>query len=48
MYKLDDRIGTLARGKDGDLVLLSGDPFDLATQVRAVVVNGRIALDNRK
>ena len=48
MYKLDDRIGTLARGKDGDLVVLSGDPFDLTTQVRAVVVNGRIALDKRK
>jgi imidazolonepropionase-like amidohydrolase len=48
MYQLDDRIGTLARGKDGDLVLLSGDPFDLATRVRAVVVNGRVALDNRK
>jgi imidazolonepropionase-like amidohydrolase len=48
LYKLDDRIGSLARGKDGDLVILSGDPFDLSTRVRAVVVSGRVVVDRRQ
>ena len=48
LYKLDDRIGVLGYGRDGDLVLLSGDPFDLTTRVLAVVVKGKLAVDKRK
>jgi imidazolonepropionase-like amidohydrolase len=39
-FGLGDRVGRLAEGCDADLVLLSGDPFDLTTRVRAVWVNG--------
>ena len=37
---LDKRVGLLANGCDADLVLLSGDPFDLPTRVLGVWVNG--------
>jgi len=37
---VDDRVGTLAPGKDADLVLWSGDPFDPSTAVVAVFVAG--------
>jgi imidazolonepropionase-like amidohydrolase len=37
-----DRVGSLEPGKDADLVILSGDPFDAATRVRAVYVGGKV------
>jgi imidazolonepropionase-like amidohydrolase len=38
-----DRIGSLSPGKDADLVLWDGDPFEYTTHVLAVVVRGEIA-----
>lgn len=38
---LTGRVGRLAPGWDGDVVILSGPPFDLRTQVVGVFVNGR-------
>ncbi len=37
---LDDRIGSLAPGKDADFALYEGHPLDARTHVRAVFVNG--------
>ncbi|HEX6629451.1 MAG TPA: amidohydrolase family protein, partial [Gemmatimonadaceae bacterium] len=42
---LEDRIGTLAVGKDGDIVLLSGDPFDSYTRVEKTIVDGIVYYD---
>ncbi|MCY4485816.1 MAG: amidohydrolase [Deltaproteobacteria bacterium] len=39
---IDERVGSLEAGKDADVVVLSGPPFDAATQVEGVVVNGSI------
>ncbi len=39
---LDDRIGSLEPGKDADLVLYNGDPFEYITQVCTVIVDGEI------
>jgi imidazolonepropionase-like amidohydrolase len=39
---LEDRIGSIAPGKDADLVFLDGEPFDLLTSVRQVLVDGRV------
>jgi imidazolonepropionase-like amidohydrolase len=38
---LDKRVGTLAVGKDADLVVLSGPPFELSTRVLAVMIDGQ-------
>jgi imidazolonepropionase-like amidohydrolase len=37
-----DRVGSLAPGKDGDLVLFNGDPFEYLTLVCGVVIEGQI------
>jgi hypothetical protein len=39
---LEARIGSIAPGKDADLVFLDGEPFDLLTSVRKVLVDGRV------
>lgn len=39
---LDDRVGSIEPGKDGDLVLFDGDPFEYVSKVCAVVIDGRV------
>ncbi|MGQ9731849.1 MAG: amidohydrolase family protein [Candidatus Zipacnadales bacterium] len=36
-----DRIGSLARGKEADLVVLDGDPFEVGTHVEQVWIRGQ-------
>jgi imidazolonepropionase-like amidohydrolase len=40
ILKLDQRVGTLERGKDADLALFDGDPFEYTSHVCAVVIEG--------
>ncbi len=40
MLGLDDRVGSLAPGLDGDLVIWSGDPLDVMSRAEQVFVNG--------
>lgn len=40
--KLDDRVGSLAVGKDADMVIFSGDPLSLNTRVMGVISDGQI------
>lgn len=41
MYRLDDRVGTLAPGKDADVLLFTGHPFDSGSRLERVLVGGR-------
>lgn len=41
-----DRVGSIEPGKDADLVIFSGDPFDIASEVVNVYINGT-AIYNR-
>ncbi|MCH8253205.1 MAG: amidohydrolase family protein, partial [Planctomycetes bacterium] len=40
MFNLDDRIGSLNVGLDGDLVIFDGHPFEAGSRVRRVIVGG--------
>lgn len=37
-----DRVGSLEAGKDGDVALYDGDPFEYTTHCTGVVLNGRV------
>ena len=39
---LDHRVGSLKPGKDGDPVLFEGDPFEYATRVCGVIIEGEV------
>lgn len=41
-----DRVGSLEVGKDGDVVVASGDPMVSDSRIDAVVVNGALAVQN--
>jgi imidazolonepropionase-like amidohydrolase len=38
-----DRVGSLEPGKDADIVLYDGDPFEYTSHVTAVLVNGKLS-----
>jgi len=42
---IDDRVGALKRGMDGDVALFNGDPFEYTTQICAVVIEGEVFSD---
>ena len=37
-----DRVGSIEAGKDGDLALFDGDPFEYTTRVCGVILDGRV------
>ncbi len=39
---IDQRVGSLAVGKDGDLALYDGDPFEYTTHCTGIVVSGKV------
>lgn len=45
MLGLDDRIGTLEKGKDADFIVLSGDPLSVYTHVEQTWVEGKQVFD---
>jgi imidazolonepropionase-like amidohydrolase len=45
MLHLDDRIGSLDKGKDADFVVLSGAPFSIYTQVLETYIEGEKVFD---
>ena len=45
MLRLGDRTGTIAVGKDADLVLWSGDPFSVYSRAEQVFIDGALVFD---
>jgi len=43
---ISDQVGSLERGKDADVVLFDGDPFEYTTHVTGVIVDGEAAEQN--
>jgi imidazolonepropionase-like amidohydrolase len=45
---VDKRVGSLEAGKDADIVLFDGDPFEYTSHVCTVVVNGAVVSESCK
>ncbi|KKM08636.1 amidohydrolase [Clostridiales bacterium PH28_bin88] len=43
---VDDRVGSLAPGKDADVLILSGPVLDVRSRVETVLINGQVAYRN--
>ena len=42
---IEDRVGSLEEGKDADIVLYDGDPFEYVTHIEGVIINGEVVYD---
>lgn len=42
LLDIEETVGSLERGKDADLVLYSGDPFEYLTKVTHVIIDGQL------
>lgn len=45
LLEIDDQVGSLEPGKDADVVLFDGDPFEYTTRTCTVIINGELASD---
>jgi imidazolonepropionase-like amidohydrolase len=45
---VDNRVGSIEAGKDADLALFDGDPFEYTTHVSAVIINGRVVSEETR
>jgi len=45
---IDKRVGSIEPGKDGDLALFDGDPFEYTTHCIATVINGQVVNEGRR
>ena len=45
MLGVDDRIGSLAAGKDADVVLYAGDPLEITSPVEKAFIGGRLVYE---
>jgi len=43
---VDGRVGSLESGKDGDLALYDGDPFEYTTHCTGVIINGQVVSES--
>lgn len=48
MLGVDQRVGSIEKGKDADLVVLGGDPLELTSPVQLVIVNGKIVFQREE
>jgi imidazolonepropionase-like amidohydrolase len=48
LLHLDDRLGSLEKGKDADFVVLSGPPFSVYTKVLQTYIDGRRVFDRAR
>jgi imidazolonepropionase-like amidohydrolase len=45
---VDDRVGSIAVGKDGDLALYDGDPFEYATHCVGTIIDGQLVSERER
>jgi imidazolonepropionase-like amidohydrolase len=45
---IEARVGSLEAGKDADLALFDGDPFEYTTHAVGVVINGRLVSEEAR
>jgi imidazolonepropionase-like amidohydrolase len=45
---VERRIGTVAAGRDADLVAFAGEPWEPSSQVLLVIVDGRVVFEEQR
>lgn len=43
---ISDRVGSIEEGKDADIIICDGNPFELSTTINKVIIDGKIVCEN--
>lgn len=43
---VEDRVGSIEVGKDADIVICDGSPFELSTKIEKVIIDGKLVAEN--
>ena len=46
--RVDHRLGSLKEGKDADIAIYDGNPFEIASSVKYTIVSGQIAWQSKQ
>jgi len=44
---VDNRVGSLKKGKDADIAIFSGNPMEIFTKTLYTIINGEIVYDSQ-
>ncbi len=45
---IDNRVGSIEIGKDGDIVIWDIDPLDTMSQVAMTIIDGKVVYENKR
>ena len=45
--RVDDRVGSLKKGKDADIAIFSGNPMEVFTKTLYTIIDGKIIYENK-
>ena len=43
---IEDRVGSIEVGKDADILICNGEPFEVSTEIETVLIDGKIVCEN--
>ena len=44
--RVDDRVGSLKKGKDADIAIFDGNPMEIFTKTLCTIIDGEIVYEN--
>ena len=45
---ISDRVGSIEKGKDADIVIFNGNPLELKTTVQKTIINGVVIYERKQ
>ena len=48
LTEIDNRVGSLEKGKDADIIIMDGHPLEFKTKVVATIINGQIVYERKE
>ncbi len=44
---IDNRVGSLEKGKDGDIIIMDGNPLDIRTKIKTTIIGGKVVFNSK-
>lgn len=48
MTEIDERVGSIEKGKDGDIIIMDGHPLEFRTRVVTTIINGQVVYERKE